>query len=127
MATFLGMKRIVAPLAAALIAASPVLAQGEDDGFDLMEEGSRMILRGLMSEMEPALSELQDRLREWEPDMRMFVTEMGPALSELAGRIDDIRYYDTPEMLDNGDIVIRRRPDAPPYVAPEDEAPEIDL
>ncbi|MBV0892344.1 hypothetical protein KTN05_10825 [Paracoccus sp. Z118] len=40
--------------------------------------------------------------------------ELAPALSEVGDLIDDIGNYQRPERLPNGDIVIRRRPDAPP-------------
>ena len=38
--------------------------------------------------------------------------------------IDDIGNYDMPEFLPNGDIIIRRSPDAPPFTPPATE-PEI--
>ncbi len=68
-----------------------------------------------MDDMEPALDEMAKAL-----------TEMEPAMRELIGMIDDIRNYDAPEMLENGDIIIRRK-------APKDDVPsspdagEIDL
>jgi len=42
---------------------------------------------------------------------------MGPAFGELMGKIDDLSVYHPPEMLPNGDIILRRKapldPDAP--------------
>lgn len=40
--------------------------------------------------------------------------QMGPVLRDLAVQVDDFRHYETPERLPNGDILIRRGPDAPP-------------
>lgn len=102
----------------ALICALPVGAQTlpapqaeEEKGFDLMEEGAKLLFRGLMREMEPALNEMGKAL-----------TEMEPALKDLMALIDDIRNYDAPRVLDNGDILIPRRKDAPkPLPQPEGE------
>ena len=40
--------------------------------------------------------------------------EISPALRELGGLVDDIENYQRPERLPNGDIILRRRADAPP-------------
>lgn len=126
------MTRRILPLALCLALAAPPLAaqqapetapppaDGESEGTSLMEEGARLFLRGLLSEMEPALDDMARALSELEPMMR-----------DLAARIDDITAYQMPEFLENGDILIRRKPDAPPWTprpAPETApAPEIDL
>jgi hypothetical protein len=55
-----------------------------DEGFSLLEEGTRLLLRGLLSEMEPALRELQ-------------------------GALQNLDAYHPPEVLPNGDILIRRK------------------
>lgn len=100
---------------------SPALAQEPapvDEGFSLMEEGAKLLFRGLMSEMEPALDEMGKAMADLEP-----------ALRELAALVDDIRNYQAPEMLDNGDIIIRRKtplvpkagPDAAPLPGPNGE------
>ena len=117
-----GMNRIIAPLAALLIAAAPLNADNHtqtEDGLDLVEEGAKMLLRGLMTEMEPAIRELEGFAQEVGPAMRLLADEMGPAIAEIMSKIDDIRNYDGPEILPNGDIIIRRRPDAPDYEPPE--------
>lgn len=119
-----GMTRLA--LYPALILATlsaPVLAEQEpEEGFSLMEEGAKMILRGLMTEMEPALEELEGLAREMEPAMRSFVTEMGPAMKDLLEQVEDWTLYHPPEVLPNGDIILRRRSEAE-IVPPE----EIDL
>ena len=75
-----------------------------------MEEGAKLFLRGLMSEMEPALDGMAEALEEARP----YLEDLGPQLTELVRLMGDIRNYEAPVMLPNGDILIRRRPDAPP-------------
>ena len=116
------MKRWIIPLVLALSAA-PAVAQDED-GFSLMDEGARLFLRGLMSELEPTFDDLEGFARELEPALRGLAEEMGPALAELMARIDDISNYEAPVILDNGDILIRRSPDAPPYRPTEPDGAE---
>ncbi|MEF3046964.1 AAA+ family ATPase [Tabrizicola sp. L79] len=114
-------------LALCLILSTPLAAQeaeapapgapedGAEDGFSLMEEGAKLLFRGLMSEMEPALDEMGKAL-----------SEMEPALKELMALVDDIRNYDAPRVLENGDILIPRRPDAPPPKLAPKLAPPAD-
>ena len=86
-----------------------------DEGFSLLEEGAKLILRGLFDEMGPALEEAQKGLAE-------AGERLGPALAQLGALIDDVQNYEAPERLPNGDIVIRRKPGAPaPPPLPERE------
>ncbi|WP_103332710.1 AAA+ family ATPase [Pseudotabrizicola formosa] len=112
------MKHLVLALALplALFAAPPSPAQTlpdpraeEDEGFDLMQEGAKLLFRGLMREMEPALDEMGKAL-----------SDMEPAVQDLMALVDDLRNYDAPRRLDNGDILIPRRKDAP---VPQPPAP----
>ena len=114
-----------APLAPALalvvtLGTGPVSAQEtpQDEGLSLMERGAQMFLRGLMDEAEPAMKEMQRLIDEMQPAMRQFVQEMGPALSELLGKVDDLSNYHAPEMLPNGDIILRRKVPMPEAPAP---------
>ena len=121
------MKRFIAAILLAALPLSAMAEEGESDGFSLMEEGARMFLRGMMDEAEPALRELRQFVEDMEPALRQFVQEMGPALNELAEKIDDFSNYHPPEMLPNGDIILRRKvpmPEAPD--APDDNG-EIEL
>lgn len=45
--------------------------------------------------------------------LEQFMDEMGPALNEMQGLIEDWSNYAAPEILPNGDIIIRRKPNAP--------------
>ena len=94
-------------LCVALAAPLPALAQEtEQDGSSAMERGLRLFLDGLMDEMGPAL----DGLQEFGPELRNFMAEMGPSLRDLMGEIKDWSVYKAPEVLPNGDIIIRRKP-----------------
>lgn len=122
------MKNIAALTLALGLCVTPAMAQdGEvQEGFNLMEEGARLLMRGLMSEMEPAISELRGSLEEMAPVIGEFAREMGPAFAEFLGQVDDFRHYQAPEFLPNGDIIIRRDPGAPIWV-PDSENGEIEL
>lgn len=118
------MKRMI--LIAALCLAPPTLAQQaqEEDGTSLMERGAQMLLEGLMREMDPALEDLQGLAEEFGPSLRDFTAQMGPALRQLLEEVEDWSVYAPPEILDNGDIIIRRKPPghAPvPDTVPDDQ------
>ena len=98
----------------------------EDDGFSLMEEGARLFMRGIMSEMEPALDEMRKSMDELGPAFAEFARAVGPAFAALLDQVDDIRHYEAPEILPNGDIIIRRSPDAPAW-EPDPETGEVEL
>ena len=65
------------------IYASPLIAQ-EAEGRDLMAEALRLFMKGLMSELEPGLEDLNSFFQ-------------------------DLNAYHPPEILPNGDIIIRRK------------------
>lgn len=97
-----------------------------EEGLNLMEEGAKLLFRGLMSEMEPALDEMGRALEDIEPALR----QMGPVLRDLVAMMGDIENYEAPMRMPNGDILIRRKPGAPPVPAPDATPPapgEIEL
>ena len=85
------MLRLLIPLA---FVAAPAFAQDtpEPQWRDLMSEALRLFMKGLMEEMEPAID-------------------------DLSSLLDNLDAYHAPEVLPNGDIIIRRKtpiePDAP--------------
>lgn len=83
-----------------LMAAAPVHAEDNTvrDGMDLLSEGTQLLLRGLMDEIEPALRDIEPALR----DLRPFITE-------LRDMLPNVDLYHLPEVLPNGDIIIRRK------------------
>lgn len=109
---------------------APLSASAEDgsasEGFDLLQEGTRLLLRGLIDEMEPAMRDFADGLSDVEPKLREFAESVGPALREFGGVIGDLNQYHAPERLPNGDIILRRK--LPQHETPKPEQnPEIDL
>jgi hypothetical protein len=116
-------------LAAALLLATPALAQeaggageAQDEGRGLIGEGAGLLLRGLVEEARPAVEGLAGISAEVLPTLRLLGQEMGPAFVEVFGRIDSITNYEPPAVQPNGDILIRRSPDAPAWTPPAAEA-----
>ncbi|WP_417277960.1 AAA+ family ATPase [Celeribacter sp.] len=76
-----------------LFLAAPVLAEDTPsdpaEGWNLLREGSKLLLEHLFE-------------------------DMGPALEELEGYVDDLNAYEAPVILPNGDILIRRKPEVTP-------------
>ena len=124
--------RIMKPLATACLivglSAAPIVAQEpEGEGFSLMEEGARLILKGLIEEMEPALNELDQMTGEIESFLKEFASEMGPALRDLMSKVEDWSAYHLPEILPNGDIILRRKVEEDSAEPPKGDGEEIEL
>ncbi|MEM1372993.1 MAG: hypothetical protein AAGF78_01285 [Pseudomonadota bacterium] len=94
-------------------------AQEDGDGPSLMERGMELFFEGLRQEMEPAIEGFENFAQGLGPAMAEMMQEMGPAFADLLERVDDMSNYQSPEMLPNGDIIIRRKPEAPEFTAPE--------
>lgn len=113
-----GKQTLLAGILASALLAAPVVAQDaapdlpEEETPGLMQRGAEMFLRGLMNEMGPSLREMELALKDVQPEIR-----------KLLALVDDLRNYQAPERLPNGDILIRRKPDAPPLVAPDGPTP----
>jgi len=121
------MKQFFAVPLVLLLAAPSLPAQEEEpgEGRSLMEKGAELFLRGLRQEIDPALEGFQGFADEFGPAMRGFFQEMGPALGDLMERVEDWSMYHPPEFMPNGDIIIRRKDDAPAFETEPGEA--IDL
>ena len=109
--------RIALAAAVTVSLALPVAAQ-EDEGPSLMERGAQLFFEGLTQEMAPALDDLRGLAEEFGPAMQGFFEEMGPAFVEIMDEVKDWSMYHPPEILPNGDIIMRRKVD------PEDEVPK---
>ncbi|RNF33164.1 hypothetical protein A7A09_018525 [Paracoccus methylarcula] len=147
---------LAAFLAPALFAAPVLFAQDDPDAWQPPlqdsepapgEDGADLIGRGVGILMENFMRDLGPGLDQLGQDMSGALNNLSPVLKDLGVLIDDLRNYEAPERLENGDIVIRRRADAPPpppigeylrnFTMPEDQpesvvprdpdAPEIDL
>ncbi|MEL6169162.1 MAG: hypothetical protein AAFR35_10755 [Pseudomonadota bacterium] len=94
------MKHAYSALVALLLTLSPAVAEEEpgsmDQGADLVQEGLRLLLEG-------------------------FVAEMEPAFRELEGLLSNLDAYHAPEVLPNGDIIIRRKRPDELEAAPDDD------
>ncbi|WP_017997933.1 hypothetical protein [Paracoccus sp. N5] len=100
-------------LVAALVAA-PALAQvyeppkaDEPAPEESLESGIENFLNNLLGQAQPHL----DRLGR---DLGDTLGSVAPVLQDIGELMDDVRNYQAPERLENGDILIRRRADAPP-------------
>ncbi|NKB27731.1 MAG: AAA+ family ATPase [Rhodobacteraceae bacterium] len=111
---------LVYPLSLFLLA-TPSLAQepsASDDGefergFELLGEGAELLFRGLRDEAEPSLRDMVEALRD---------------LNWNGLTFRDIDDYHPPEVLPNGDIIIRRKvPLDPMEQADPDGDGEVDL
>jgi len=111
-----------------MLGAGPAMAQDapDEEGRSLMQEGARLFWEGIRREMGPTLDSLQDRAEEMEPALRDFVEEMGPALRDLMDKAGDLSAYEAPEILPNGDIILRRKTPQEDEVAPVPEG-EIEI
>ncbi|MDF1669836.1 MAG: hypothetical protein P1U83_09490 [Roseovarius sp.] len=119
------MKRFVITTGALLLSTLPLQAQEEDEGFSLMERGAQLFFEGIRREMEPALDDLMALADDMEPVLRDFVSEMGPAFVELLSQIEDLSAYHPPEILPNGDIILRKK--TPEEMPDEPIEGEIDI
>ena len=121
--------KYAASFALALSLAPLVAGAEEDRGLSLMERGAQLFMDGILKEMEPAIDGFEGLAEQMGPALKNFAAEMGPKLTELLEQVDDWSAYSAPEMLPNGDIIIRRKPDHPmvPPETPTEPAPQIEL
>lgn len=87
------------------LALAPVQAGSPDTEEPPLSEELDQIFRDMIEHMKPALDELLETL-------------------EVLENIDSLEHYKRPEILPNGDIIIRRRDDAPPL--PDNDGDEPD-
>lgn len=100
------------PLTPALAEDAPAVPEAappaaEEEAPGLIEQGARMFLRGLIEEIGPQVDEMTAGIEE-------AARKLGPELERLMALVDDVKNYEPPERLPNGDIVIRRKAGAPP-------------
>jgi len=113
--------------AIALLSSFPFATLAQDavpEPPGLMERGARMFMEGLMQEMEPALEDLQGLAQDFAPMMEQFSGEMRGAFVDLLDKVEDWSAYHPPQILPNGDIIMRRKqpePEASPEDAPAGE------
>jgi len=92
------------------LATAPVHAFAqEEDAPSLMEQGLDLFFEGFRQELAPSLEDLQEFAEEMEPALRSFIEEMGPTLRGLMADVQDWSAYHPPEILPNGDIILRKK------------------
>ena len=92
----------------------------EDSNREKILRGWDSLVEGLQDELTPGLEALRDWADMAGPALESFLEEMGPALTEVINNVRDWTQYETPEILDSGDIIIRRKQDAPPLELPSE-------
>jgi len=114
------MKHLLVPALVSLsVLTTPAFAEekeGSNDnnnGSSLMERGAELFWEGLRKEMAPSLEELEELMATIGPSMQNFLSEMGPALAEIVDKVEDWSVYEVPEILPNGDIIIRKKQPEP--------------
>lgn len=92
-----------APVSAQTGPVPPAQDETQQEGPIPLTDLFERLLRGFLSEAEPQLRELERGFSALEPEIQRF-------LDELRG----MTQYHPPEILPNGDILIRRREEVPP-------------
>lgn len=91
---FLHMKQIAPALIALCLAAPAAVAADEDiNSFSLSD---------LFAEIESLADEALPMMQDW-------MAQLAPQLEALGDRIGDLSQYEAPEVLPNGDIIIRKK------------------
>lgn len=91
---------------------------GADRPYELPGEDGGGLLEGLLNDF---VTRAQPHLEGFARDMGGLMEEYRPVFEELSKVMDDIGNYQMPpERLPNGDILIRRKADAPPPPPLED-------
>lgn len=103
---------LLAPAFALTLAALPASAQTAEGEQSLWDWGMSLFGDAVTEELPLA-------------DMKALIDQFGPAIAptmeKLMALVDDMTNYEMPVMLDNGDILIRRKPDAPVVEPPADQ------
>jgi hypothetical protein len=102
--------KLVVPFVLALCIALPAHAQDDPPAGEGLFSFMERMLRDFMTEAEPQLREFERGLTRIEPELNQFLD-----------RMRDMTRYHPPEVLPNGDILIRRR--QPEHDAPGDDIP----
>lgn len=119
---------IIAPLLALTLALPAGAQDMQDDGPSLLERGLQGLMQDFIEDVGPDLNRLGQ-------NMANTLDRMAPVMDDLSVLVDDLENYQMPERLENGDIIIRRRADAPPppplsldpNTPPEPLAPDIPI
>ena len=84
-------------IAASLAISTPAWAEDRDPFQDWLKQFEELSKEG------------QSLLEGWIDQLAPEFEKMGPALDELAQKLGDLSLYHPPEVLENGDIILRRK------------------
>ncbi|PCH92652.1 MAG: hypothetical protein COB84_10330 [Rhodobacteraceae bacterium] len=98
------MKRFLIPTLCALALTTP--AQADPKDWEDLRKGLELLSK-----------DTQKFFESW-------VDDIGPLLNSLRDKVDDLGHYAPPEVLPNGDIILRRKPEKP---APTAQKPSIEI
>ncbi|MEY4982073.1 MAG: hypothetical protein RIR62_339 [Pseudomonadota bacterium] len=109
---------LIAPtLALSLALSQPAAAQEAPPAPEaeqgLIDWAMSWIYGSVEQELAPALDDMRALAEQFGP-------AIAPAIERMMALVDDMTHYELPVMLDNGDILIRRKPDAPVVEPPAD-------
>jgi hypothetical protein len=96
-------------IAALCLSSVPAAAEDKNAGRSLMEQGMELFLKGLQDEIAPTLDGFSALMEEIGPGLQGFLEEMGPKLGAVFSKVEDWSTYHAPEMLPNGDIIMRKK------------------
>ncbi len=88
-----------------LLTASTAAAEEDgklSEGLGLLGEGGKLIMDGLLQELTPLLEDTEAIGESVAPLLNQF-------RDQLSTMIDDLNLYHPPEILPNGDIILRRK------------------
>lgn len=111
-ALLVSMTMMAQGLAPAIAQVQTETPESEEAPVLLMDLFDRL-LRGFITEIEPQMRELERGFSSLEPELQRFLDEMR-----------GMTQYHPPEVLPNGDILIRRRAQSAPEEAPEPQEEE---
>ncbi|MEM6618040.1 MAG: hypothetical protein AAF631_01915 [Pseudomonadota bacterium] len=108
------MRYVIAPILVFLLA-MPASAQ-DDSAPDRFAD--------LFKKLEELGGEARNLMEDWADEIGPRLEELGPLFDDLASKIGDMSAYHAPEVLENGDIIIRRKraEDIPTEKPPADDA-----
>ncbi len=94
------------------LATTPLHAQeAAQSAQGWIEWGMSLFGGSIADEVAPAISDMKALADQFGP-------AIAPAVEKFLGLVDDVTNYEMPEMQPNGDILIRRKPEAPPVQPP---------
>lgn len=102
------MKQFLIAAIFALMTTMPATAEQPAEP-NMIEKGARLFFEGLLQELQPGLDDLEGYSAEVAPKVKNLVRDMAPALRQLMAKVQDWSQYHPPEILPNGDIVMRRK------------------